>query len=90
MASSVIKGTYIHEIKMFAKWDTIPANQGNVSVTLDVPSGYKFMGWVEARSNGWVGDVYVERPDLVTSNVWAIGNTATVDRIIVCYYYAYK
>lgn len=37
---------------------TIPANAGNVNVTATSVSGYTFIGWVYAASQGWVGPIY--------------------------------
>lgn len=89
MATSKIQNE-IHEIITIKQSATIPANSRNASVTLNVPSGYKFLSWVGISSSGWVGGCYPEYYNTPSVTVWTLSDASTSDRSINCWYQCYK
>ena len=89
MASSKI-AKEIHEIITATKSATIPANSSSVSVTLDIPTGYKFLSWLAVSSVGWVGYCYPITYANETATVWTSAGSSTSDRNINCWYQYYK
>lgn len=59
----------------------------NTSITAPSESGYKFLFWLAAISNGWVGNTYIEFPLGATTRVWSAnyGYTDTEISAVYCY-----
>lgn len=49
----------------------VKANGSRSSVTAPQVSGYSFICWLCAVSNGWIGNVYIENPLNNSSNIWS-------------------
>ena len=87
MSTSAIQKT-IHELKVVTQSASFAANSGNVSVTAQVPSGYKFLCWIRAASVGWVGLAYPATND-PTATFWT-PTVSAAERKIDCSFIAYK
>ncbi len=54
------------------------ASPSNSSDPVSVPAGYTFVCWVQFMSVGWVGAIYPENPDAVTTSIFtATAKSAT-------------
>ena len=49
---------------------TVPSNENSVSVTAPTKSGYRFVCWVGAASDGWLGNIYFSNYGAQTTNAW--------------------
>lgn len=89
MATSTI-GMQIKEIK--ATWQSaiLPADSLSVTVTANVPSGYKFLCWTQVTSSGWVGHAYPADPTNETTDMWTTESRGASNRAIRCGYLYYK
>lgn len=47
------------------------SNGSRSSITAPSVNGYTFLCWISAVSNGWIGNVYIENPTAITSNIWS-------------------
>lgn len=58
------------DIKVLKVQGTLAAGVAQGQVTATVPSGYKFVCWVEVTSRGWLGLIYAADVDNPTSDIW--------------------
>jgi hypothetical protein len=47
------------------------AHGSNSNITAQTVAGYTFLCWLNVISNGWIGNLYIERPDLSSTRVWS-------------------
>ena len=67
--------------------DISRSHGSNASITAPSIPGYKFIFWIAAITNGWVGNVYVDFPLETTEKIWSAnyGNTDTSLGKVYCY-----
>ena len=80
----------IHEILIEAKRVTIPANSVNVTTSLDVPTGYSFLGIMGCSSTGWIGHVYTSSYRTQTPTIWTSEGASTSARDVNIFYEYYR
>lgn len=89
MATSKVENS-LKEIKIGETTFTIPADTRSVSITAEVPSGYKFLCWIEIISSGWVGHLYPATPRAQTTTIWTTESISSAERTGKGYFIYYK
>lgn len=56
------------------------------SVTADVPTGYKFLCWLQPASYGTVKGAYMEIYDHQTTNIWVVDSDSNLRHSFHCPY----
>ena len=47
------------------------AHGSNSNITAQTVEGYTFLCWLSVVSNGWIGNLYIERQDVASTRVWS-------------------
>ena len=63
---------------------TIPTGEVSASVTAPTVSGYSFLCWVEAVSNGWPGLAYTASATSSSTKIW-MASTRLNDSMVLAY-----
>lgn len=80
----------IHGIWVRASGATIPANAISVSVTANIPEGWKFLCWLCGTSTGWTGHVYPSVSTNATTIFWTTESPTASARNIMTYAMLYR
>ena len=56
-----------------------PGLNNRVSVTAEVPEGYKFLCWLQAITNGWVGNSNAASQNPTTDFYTSVGDGGTIN-----------